>query len=55
MRSGPKIGPIRAGDLLASWAAHDMLHLRQIAKRKFELIQQAGGEFTTDYAGPWGA
>jgi len=51
----PKFGTIRAGDLLTSWAAHDALHLRQIAKRMFQLAQQNGGEFTTNYAGDWTA
>ncbi len=52
----PKLGvAIRAGDLLTSWAAHDMLHLRQIAKRMYELTQDAGGEFVADYAGEWKA
>lgn len=51
----PKFGPIRAGDLLVSWCAHDALHLRQIAKRMFQMAQREGGEFTTDYAGEWKA
>jgi hypothetical protein len=49
----PKIGPIRAGDVMTSWAAHDLLHLRQITKRRFELIQAAGEPYTTLYAGEW--
>lgn len=57
----PRIGPIRAGDLLAAWAAHDALHIRQIAKRLYELAGRDGaamnpGEpFLTRYAGEWGA
>lgn len=51
----PKIGPIRAGDLLASWVAHDHLHLRQIAKRLFQLAQRDAGDYATRYAGEWGA
>jgi hypothetical protein len=51
----PKFGPIRAGDLLSAWAAHDMLHLRQIAKRLFEQAGDAAGPFSTRYAGEWGA
>lgn len=47
----PQFGPIRAGDVMVSWAAHDMLHLRQIAKRRFEIASSAGGEFDTSYAG----
>jgi hypothetical protein len=51
----PTFGPIRAGDLLASWAAHDALHLRQIAKRLHELAARDAAEFRTRYAGEWGA
>ncbi len=51
----PKWGPIRAGDLLCSWAAHDALHLRQIAKRLHNLAERdakAAG-FSVRYAGDW--
>ena len=51
----PRWGPIRAGDILVSWAAHDALHLRQIAKRMFQMAQRDGGEYKTDYAGDWTA
>lgn len=49
-----KFGPQTAGMLLASWAAHDALHLRQIAKRLFELAARDGAPHTTGYAGEWG-
>ena len=39
-----KLGDIRAGDILVSWVAHDALHLRQIAKRLFQLTERDGGE-----------
>ena len=48
-------GDISAGDLLASWAAHDALHLRQIAKRLFQMIQRDADEYSTAYAGSWTA
>jgi DinB superfamily len=51
----PKFGPIRAGDLLASWAAHDALHLRQIAKRLWELAARDAPDYRTAYAGEWRA
>lgn len=51
----PQIGPMRAGDILIAWRAHDDLHLRQIAKRFHQLAQRDGGEFRVDYAGPWRA
>ncbi len=49
----PRFGPIRAGDLLAAWAAHDALHLRQIAKRLHGLAGRDAPGFTTRYAGDW--
>ena len=48
-----KRGDARAGDVLASWVAHDALHLRQIAKRLFQLTQRDAGDYSTDYAGTW--
>ncbi len=49
-----RFGAIHAGDLLSSWAAHDALHLRQIAKRLYQLACRAGDPYRTDYAGSWG-
>lgn len=49
----PKIGPIRAGDLLLAWAAHDLLHLKQITKRLFQLAERDGQPFMSRYAGEW--
>jgi hypothetical protein len=46
---------IRAGDLLAAWAAHDALHLRQIAKRMYQLAQRDAVDCSTIYAGEWHA
>jgi hypothetical protein len=50
-------GPMRAGDLLVSWAAHDALHIRQIAKRMYELAGEDGKPegYVGRYAGEWGA
>ena len=49
----PRGSTFRAGDLLAAWAAHDALHLRQIAKRLYELADRDTGDFEVDYAGGW--
>jgi hypothetical protein len=51
----PRAGAIRAGDLLASWAAHDALHLRQVAKRIYELAARDAPGFSGGYAGEWKA
>jgi len=48
----PGIGTLRAGDLIAAWAAHDACHLRQIAKRLQGLAARDAGEFHTAYAEP---
>jgi hypothetical protein len=52
-RVHPEFGSMRAGDLLAAWAAHDALHLRQIAKRLHQLAGHDAGPFETGYAGCW--
>lgn len=50
----PKLGPLHAGDILSAWAAHDALHLRQIAKRLHEMAaRDAAPKFQTCYAGEW--
>ncbi len=49
----PKLGRMTAAELLGAWAAHDALHLRQIAKRMYELAARDCGE-PVGYAGPWG-
>ena len=49
----PKFGPLQAGMLLASWAAHDALHVRQIARRLHGLAARDAGAFGVAYAGEW--
>ena len=51
----PKVGPVPAGDLFASWVGHDALHLRQIAKRMWELAGRDGSSWKMEYAGEWKA
>lgn len=51
----PRFGSMCAGELLAAWAAHDLLHLRQITKRLFELVQAQAAPYATTYAGEWSA
>jgi hypothetical protein len=46
-------GPIRAGDVLAAWAAHDVLHLRQLVELKWAYLVQMAEPYNVRYAGPW--
>ena len=44
---------ITAGDMLAAWAAHDVLHLRQLVELHWAHTQQLAAPRTTIYAGEW--
>jgi hypothetical protein len=46
-------GKLSAGDLLAAWAAHDLLHLRQLVEIRYALAAQAAQPFGLQYAGDW--
>jgi hypothetical protein len=46
-------GSIRAGDLLASWLAHDLLHLRQLVELHYAWTNRDLEPFETGYAGEW--
>jgi hypothetical protein len=46
-------GPIRAGDILASWAAHDLLHVRQLTRLHWDYVNLVSVPFKTEYAGQW--
>jgi len=47
----PAMGRLRAGDLLAAWAAHDVLHVRQIARIRRAWIEHVAEPFDSRYAG----
>ncbi len=47
----PKVGPVRAADLMASWLAHDLLHIRQTTRLHYQYLQHLN--FKIDYAGDW--
>ncbi len=46
-------GVLRAGDLLAAWAAHDVLHLRQLVELQYHFLAAQAQPFGVDYAGAW--
>jgi hypothetical protein len=46
-------GPITAGDLAASWAAHDLLHTRQLLELRRARLVALTAPHSTRYAGDW--
>jgi hypothetical protein len=52
-RTHPRAGVLRAGDLLCSWLAHDLIHIRQINRLHYEYLTATCGDFSTAYAGNW--
>lgn len=49
----PRLGPMRTGDLLAAWAAHDLLHMRQLTRMQFQWLESVATPYSVDYAGRW--
>jgi hypothetical protein len=47
----PSRGPLTAGAMLASWVAHDLLHIRQLAKLHYQYLSVAFEGRNIDYAG----
>ncbi len=48
-----KFGSMRAGDMFASWVAHDNLHIRQLTELRRARIQRIAKPFHVQYAGDW--
>jgi hypothetical protein len=47
-------GEIRAGDVMASWAAHDLLHTRQVVELRWAYLTAFDvAPYRVDYAGEW--
>jgi hypothetical protein len=44
-------GSIRAGDLLASWLDHDLIHIRQLTRLHHQWLVHQAEPYLTDYAG----
>jgi len=49
----PVEGPMRVATLMHSWLAHDLLHIRQIARLHYRWLEASGGEESVAYAGAW--
>lgn len=48
-----KWGSMRAGDMFASWTAHDNLHIRQLTELRRMLIERKTKPYKIRYAGDW--
>lgn len=46
-------GPLRAGDVMLSWMAHDDLHLRQLLGLHHQMAERRSEPFSSRYAGNW--
>jgi hypothetical protein len=46
-------GKLAAGDMMSSWAAHDLLHLRQLVELDYGFMLKQVGRYKPDYAGEW--
>jgi hypothetical protein len=46
-------GSITAGDLLASWVAHDLLHIRQLVELRWHYMVNDVAPYQVVYAGQW--
>ena len=44
---------IKAGDLFASWLAHDFLHLRQLVELHYAWVKRSSEPYAVAYAGDW--
>ncbi|MEQ1855457.1 MAG: DinB family protein [Longimicrobiales bacterium] len=49
----PRFGPIRAGDLMISWVAHDHIHIRQLNRLHREFLVASLPGHSPEYAGRW--
>jgi hypothetical protein len=46
-------GVVTAGDMAASWLAHDLLHLRQLVELRYALTADHCQPYRVQYAGEW--
>ena len=49
----PRGGRFHAGDMLAAWVAHDLLHLRQLVELHYAWTAQQLQPYSVAYAGDW--
>jgi hypothetical protein len=45
--------PMKVGDILVAWIAHDFFHIRQLINLKWEYLMETCKPFSSRYAGPY--
>ncbi|HLO15582.1 MAG TPA: DinB family protein [Anaerolineales bacterium] len=48
-----QFGSMKAGDMFASWVAHDNLHIRQLVELRRMRIESIAKPYEIEYAGKW--
>jgi hypothetical protein len=48
-----QFGSMKAGDMFASWVAHDNLHIRQLVELRRNWIERITQPYDIQYAGDW--
>jgi hypothetical protein len=48
-----QFGSMKAGDMFASWVAHDNLHIRQLTELRRNRVEQITKPYDIQYAGDW--
>ena len=48
-----QFGSMKAGDMFASWIAHDNLHIRQLVELRRFFIERIKKPYDIEYAGDW--
>lgn len=51
--TAPWGAPMKAGDMLASWVAHDGLHIRQLVELRRARVEKITKPYEIGYAGDW--
>ncbi|HVF24978.1 MAG TPA: DinB family protein [Anaerolineales bacterium] len=48
-----QFGSMKAGEMFASWVAHDNLHMRQLTELRRKWIERITRPYDIGYAGDW--
>jgi hypothetical protein len=48
-----RFGPVKAGEMLGSWVAHDNLHMRQLVELRRTRVLRITEPYDVGYAGDW--